>query len=359
MIFQRTLIREVAGSASAIFVVLFSIVAATQTIRLLRRATAGVLDPQAVLALLGFGMLRQLALILTLTLFVAVLMALSRQYRDSEMVVWFSSGRSLVDWIWPIMGFALPILLIVTWNSLYLTPWAARQSEVYLDRIENKDDDERITPGAFAESSRTDRVFFVEGIAEKGDSVRNVFVSTFEKDKQVVLVAQSGYRRVEDNGDRYLVLNNGRRYEGTPGKADFHIMEFVQYALRVKDKEERPPDEITAKQLRTRELLAAPSPTKMGELLWRIGVPILAVMLTLLAIPLSYVNPRAGRTTNLIFALLTYLVYNNCVSIAQAWVASGRSQFWPAWWVVHAVVGVLLVLLFMRRMRNRPLWQWG
>ena len=44
----------------------------------------------------------------------------------------------------------------------------------------------------------------------------------------------------------------------------------------------------------------------------------------LFAVPLSFVNPRSGRSWNLIFAVLIYVLYNNCLSIFQAWTACER-----------------------------------
>ena len=100
----------------------------------------------------------------------------------------------------------------------------------------------------------------------------------------------------------------------------------------------------------TLELAANRTNPNKGEFLWRIGLPIAALVLALLAIPLSFVNPRAGRSVNLLFALLTYMVYSNSISITQAWVAQGQVGFWAAWWLVHVVMFIVLIALFWRRL---------
>ena len=89
----------------------------------------------------------------------------------------------------------------------------------------------------------------------------------------------------------------------------------------------------------------------MGELLWRIGVPLSALVLVLLAIPMSFVNPRAGRSANLLFALFTFIVYSNMLSVSQARVAQGRLDFGVGWWLVHAAMVLLLVVMFAQRMQ--------
>jgi lipopolysaccharide export system permease protein len=152
------------------------------------------------------------------------------------------------------------------------------------------------------------------------------------------------------NGDRFIVLEQGRRYEGAPGDAEYRITEFDRYAARIETGESRQV-EPTHKNLPTLALITNPTTQNLGELLWRVGIPISALVLVLLAIPMSFVNPRAGRSANLLFALLTYIVYSNLLSVSQARVAQGRLDFGVGWWLVHAGMIVLLVVMFAQRMQ--------
>jgi len=146
------------------------------------------------------------------------------------------------------------------------------------------------------------------------------------------------------------VLEQGRRYEGAPGDEEYRVMEFERYAARVETKEGAAP-QVNHKNLPTWALITNPSNANLGELLWRIGVPISATMLVMLAIPMSFVNPRAGRSANLLFALLTYIVYSNLLSVSQARVAQGRLDFGVGCWLVHAGMAALLLFMFARRMQ--------
>jgi lipopolysaccharide export system permease protein len=234
--------------------------------------------------------------------------------------------------------------------SLMASPWAANQSERYKERLEARDDAARISPGAFKESARGDRVFFVESNLEDNTRVQNVFVNSIQHGKLGIMVSKSGFTEIAPNGDKFLVMVSGRRYEGEPGKLDYKIMDFERYAVRIEQKTDRVEPETNPRQRSTLELLDNLSNPNKGEFLWRIGLPLAALVLALLAIPLSFVNPRAGRSINLLFALVTYMVYSNCISITQAWVAQGRVGFWAAWWLVHVVMFVLLLTLFWRRL---------
>ena len=178
--------------------------------------------------------------------------------------------------------------------------------------------------------------------------VANVFVSSTQHSKTGVMVAKRGYQEMHENGDRFLVLLNGYRYEGEPGNADFKVYEFERYAVRTETREAiRAPN---TKSAATLELVAQPEPRNLGELSWRIGLPISAFLLSLLAIPLAFVNPRAGRSVNLVIALLVYMVYSNLLSIMQVSIAQSRVSLMPGLLAVHAMMLILMVLMFYRRL---------
>jgi lipopolysaccharide export system permease protein len=349
MIFQRTLLREFAHLAGAVFLTLFLIALTTRLVRLLGQAAGGKIPSDAVIAYLGFFALNALPLLLSLTLFITVLLTLARTYRDSEMVIWFNAGLSLTAWIRPVLVFALPLVLLIAALSLFIGPWSVQMAEQFRSRVDTRDDVSRVDPGVFGESRSKDRVFFVESVSGDRRHVQNVFVSTMQHGRSGVMYSQKGLVEVAPNGDRYIVLLDGRRYEGVPGEANYRVMEFSRYAARV----EAPPGQEpvpTQKSLSTLALIRDPAAQNLGELLWRIGVPASALILALLAIPLSFVNPRAGRSINLIFALLAYMVYYNLLTVSQARVSQGKLDFALGWWPVHAAMLLILLALFAHRL---------
>ncbi|HWT54003.1 MAG TPA: LPS export ABC transporter permease LptF [Rhodocyclaceae bacterium] len=358
MIYRRAVQREFAQTALVVFVALFSILMTTQLIRLLGQAAGGRVAPEAVMALLGFGALGYLPVLLSLTLFVSVLMTLSRMYRDSEMVVWFSSGLSLRDWINPVLRFAVPIIVSILALSMYLAPWAQSKSGEMRQRMDQRDDVSKVSPGVFRESTSGDKIFFVEGVsgAQSGNGqVKNVFMNSVQHGRIGIMAAASGHVEQAANGDRFVVLEKGHRYEGMPGTPEYRVMEFERYALRTETRESRGV-EVSPRALSLHQLVRDPTPINRGELLWRIGVPVSATVLALLAIPLSFVNPRAGRANNLVFAVLAFMIYSNLISLCQAWVARGKLPFELGVWVVHIVMLLILLLLFWRRL---SLFSWS
>jgi lipopolysaccharide export system permease protein len=350
MIFRRSIVAELTSTASAVFTVLFSILFSVGLVRILGQAAGGRVDNQAVMQLVALTALTWLPVILTLTLFVAVLMTLSRAYRDSEMVVWFAAGQSLLAWVGPVLRFAWPIVIAIGLLAFFVSPWSQAQIEDARTRFAQRDDVSRVAPGRFIESGGAERVFFVESVDFDGGEVRNVFVSARSRGRETLVVAENGIIEVAPNGDRYIVLKKGRRYEGTPGQLEYRTLEFDSYSIRIEARPDRPIGERRAKALPTFQLVTQPTATNLGEILWRIGAPVMALLVTLLAIPLSYTNPRVGRSFNLIIAVLAFAVYVNVLNTVQAYVQQDRLGFGIGVWVVHAAVLAVIVLLFARRL---------
>ncbi len=363
MIFQRALQRELAASAGATFTVLFSILVTWTLISILGKAAGGRVASGDVIALIMFAMLNYLPTVLTLTSFISVLMVVTRSYRDSEMVVWFASGLSLVRWVRPVLTFALPLVVLVGAMTLFVAPWAKLKSTEYIQRFEKREDLKKVSPGQFKESSSSNRVFFVEGVSGESTVVQNVFVNTVEGKVSTVVVAKEGVIEADGKGGQFLVLKNGRRYQGTPGQADFQSMEFERYSMRVASKAVVTGGVMPTNATSTRDLLALPSRPARGELMGRISAPITCLLLVLLAIPLGFVNPRAGSAANLIVALLIFITYTNLVNVVQASVTKGKVDFMVAWWPLHLVVALWVLAMFAWRVnvnhRYHPKVMWA
>ena len=347
-VFERALRRELSQSAIGIFVALFAIMVTTQLVRLLNDAVGGRVAPEAVAALLGFTALQFLPTLLCLTLFIAILMVLSRMYRDSEMVIWLASGCSLQGFIRPVLRFALPVVVVIGAMSFFFSPWAALKSVEFRQKINQRSEATHMAPGSFREASGSTRVVFVEHVDEDSGEVRGVFVRSIEQGKLTLVSAERGRKTVAENGDRFLVLDAGRRYEITPESPEMSLVEFSRYSVRI-ELREKFVQSFSPRQLPPAELIQRFGPAEKGELVWRLGLPISAIFLALMAIPLSYVNNRGGKSFGIVLALLVFLTYNNVLTVFQSWVAQERVSAGVAWWLPHAVVGLLFALMLWRR----------
>lgn len=363
MIFQRALRRELVSTAGAVFTTLFTITITVMLIKILGRAAGGKVASQDVIALIGFAALKYLPIILILTAFIAVLVVVTRSYQDSEMVVWFASGMSLTRWIRPIMSFGIPIIIVTALLSFWVTPWANRQSAAFQERFEKREDIAKVSPGKFQESSSADRIFFVEAVSGDATKVKNVFVNTVQNGRSSIVVAREGSIAIDQRGDKFLVMDQGRRYDGIASQADFRVMEFERYGVLVARQSQALVGDMSARSLSTPELLANLNNFNAGELLWRISLPVMGLLLMLLAIPLGFVNPRGGRSANLLIALLLFIVYSNMVSVLQATVVQQRLPLSVAWWPLHLIAAILIFVLFSWRLlvnsHYHPATVWG
>jgi lipopolysaccharide export system permease protein len=271
------------------------------------------------------------------------------------MVVWITSGIGLTRWIRPVLGYAIPVTVLIALLSLVLSPWALSKADEFKRRLDSRDDVTAATPGAFRESKQADRVFFLEDVDTEKKRVANIFVRSKQNGKEGTMVAKEGYQETVANGDRFLVMLNGTRYEGIPGQADFKIVEFERYSMRIEPVEARR-ELPNVKAQTTLYLLQHPIPWNVAELEWRIGLPLSALILALLAIPLSYVNPRAGRSLNLITAVVIYMFYNNMISVTNSWVAREKISATAGLWGIHLLMFVVTLALFYRRAAG-PSWR--
>ena len=356
MIFKRALQSELASTASAVFTILFTIAITVRPIKILGMAASGKVDSNDVFTLIGFAALNLLPIIIVLTGFITVLMVVTRSYQDSEMVVWFASGVSLASWIIPILRFAAPLFVLTMIMSFFVTPWANQHSVEYTDRFEQRSDIARVSPGKFQESASRERVFFVEGVAGDLSKVRNIFVNTLQNNKHSVVIAKEGEITVDKFGDKFLIMHQGRRYDGAPNETDFQMMQFDRYGVLVDGDNQDLIIERKAESLTMAELWADPNPINMGELLWRVSLPIMGVLLMLLGVPLGYVNPRSGRSANFLLALFLCVFYYNMVLVSQAWVKQSKYELSMSWWPIHLGCLILIIVLFAWRLNVNSRW---
>jgi lipopolysaccharide export system permease protein len=275
------------------------------------------------------------------------------------MIVWFASGLSISNLIRPIMQFAIPLIIIIALLALFVWPWANRETTLISQRFQQRDDVSMVSAGQFKESARAERVFFIEELDVDNSEVKNIFVADNKNGRLSIAVASTGFIQNAEGGEKSIVLNNGRRYEGQPTQPDFRILEFDEYITKIRSKETLAPAPRDREKTIT-ELLDESNPKAMNqnraELLWRVGLPLMALGLVLIAIPLAYVNPRLGNYTAMFYAVLVYLIYSNLLNLTQNFVSQGRLNVFIGVWPIHLMA--LLIAAVLIRNRINPSIKW-
>lgn len=352
MLFDSTLRRDLARNFGATLVVILTIVLTMMLIRTLGQAAVGEVAPQDVALLLGYIALGHLPTMLALSLFIAVVATLSRMYRDSEMPIWFASGIGLSRFVRPVLRTSAPVLLVVGLLALFVWPWQNRHSVELKEQFERRSDLSRVAPGQFQTSSDGTRTFFIDRDPIDSRTGRNVFILSTLPETESVTSAHSG-RIVLEGDDRYLVLARGQRNEENLKTGEKTLARFETYRVQVGEKVLSSIDKLPPKARRSIELLRNPTPRNQGELVWRLGLLFGAANMVLLGIGLSATNPRRASNWNLLFALLSFVVYYNLINLTQSWVASSKTGMGAALLAAHGGAFVIaLAMLWWREHGN-------
>lgn len=359
-LFKRSVVSEILSHAGVVVSTLLVVWLSVLLVRLLGEAANGSIGADVVIGLATFSSITALPVILSVSLFIAVLTTITRNFRESEMVVWFASGLSLRDWIGPVLRVAIPFAVIIALLTLMASPWAYRQISEYRQRYEQRSDLSKVSAGQFIETNGGERVFFTEEPDEAGEEIGNIIARVHDKEWLSLITAESAAIQEEANGDRFLVLSQGHRYDLQPGKPIFRMVEFDRYGVRLEsDAEQSSPEAVRARAeqgIKARPTLALftdGTDDADSQIMWRLALPLAALNLALLAIPLGAVNPRLGRSGDILIAGLVGLLYMNLINLSRGWIGTGRLDFHIGVWLVHALFAGLMAWMMWRKLRVR------
>jgi len=336
----------------AVMSVLILIYASNNLVRILAEVDSGDLQANILALMLSLKTISALSILMPLALFLAVLLAFGRLYKDNEAVAMEACAVSPRTSLHAVLGFAVVVALLVALLALFVAPWAEERTYQIQDRQRASSELVGLVSGRFIEPRTTNGVVYAEEISADHKSMQNIFIQGVLPDnqqRQVILAARSGQQRHDQrSGDNFIVLENGYRYEGTPGERDFRIIEYRRHSVRVSE----PPVNRSYRKHRARtsaSLLAMEENADMAELQWRLSTPISTLLLAMLAVPLSRSPPRQGRYANLFIAVLIYIVYSNLLGVAQTWVEQGVVPGVFGLWWVHALLAILIWGLLARQ----------
>lgn len=353
MLFDSTTRSELAKSFGVTLVVILTIVLTLTVIKTLGQAAGGNIAPQDIVLLMGYTTLSQLAMMLILSVFIAIVMTLGRAYRESEMTIWFASGISLSRFVRPVLRMAWPVLLAVAALQLLVWPWGNQNSAELRDRYQKRGDLSRVAPGQFQSSRDGSRVFFIERDGDDPATGRNVFILANQHDRESVTTASRGRLQMEGD-DRFLVLDHGQRNETQLKTGEKSLARFEQYKVMTDTQVLSSASQLPPKATATLDLLRAPTAKNLGELAWRIGFILCGFNMTFLGVGLSASNPRRASNWNVLFALLSFVIYFNLINLSQSWVGNGRASLPGVLLGVHGGAFLLaMTVIWLRDNGNR------
>lgn len=353
-IIDHAFYRETRQTTVVVTVIFVSLYLVISLVGLLSRAASGDFPGRAVMLLLALETIKNVNLILPLTMFVGILLTLARWYRDNEMTVLAACGVGLSHFLRPALVVAFWSAVVVSAITFYLAPLSA----MLIDKVQGDnvaDYQYGVAPGQFNRSKDGRSIFYV-GEASRGGQLGDIFASSEQFGKTGVLVAKTGYEYTDPNtGAQYLVLKNGTRYQGVAGQANFKILHYQTYGLHIEPPQPTPTRVLTIDEVPTSQLLKSKDRADETEWQWRIAKPLSLFVLAPLAVGLAYTDARRGRFANLFVAALIYFAYANLIGIAHAMVQNGAASIAVGLWWVHVVFIAVAAYLLRRRSWNRPL----
>jgi lipopolysaccharide export system permease protein len=346
-IIERYVLREVGQTWLAVTGVLLAIVVSNQLSRVLGQAADNQYARQVVFELIALGAVMNLAVVVPLGLLIAVILALGRLYHDSEMAALMACGYGTGRLLMPLLGMALLVAAGLGWLSFVQVPRADLHAQELKAEAINHAQFGQLDAGRFRSFSGGDAVFYAESIDHDG-VLHHVFVQREAQGKlELALAARATYRMAGSEEAHIVTLYDGRRYEGKPGTRNFRVIEFAEHGIPVLTpavgKSIDDPDTKPMAQL-----WGSPARADKAQVQSRLSTPLLALMLTIIAVPLAKLRPRQGRYAKVGYAIIVYFVYSNLISAASIWVEKGTLPPVIGVWAVHAAAVALATYLLWR-----------
>lgn len=357
MIIARYLIKEIAQTLFAVCLVLMLVGLSGQLVGVFSDVAAGNLSVNTVLLMLGLKTLSMLMVILPLSFYLAVLMTLSRFYQNNEMAALSASGVSQIFVVQVVLSFAFLFSIMVGIFSFQIIPWVNGQQHEIVAKAENTSELEGMVAGRFREVSAGVGVMYVEGMNDEHTQMQGVFLQQkIDKNSELVIRANKGHREInKETGDRFMVLEDGVRYQRTRGKLDYAIIEFEQHGVRIHEKSSAAVDKKHI-AIPTSELIKKDGLIYKAEIHSRLAPVLLCLLLSALAVPLSQTSPRQGSYLRLGVGLLAYIGVTNLITLGKTWITTGQVPSAVGLWWVHGLMLILIIFLLMQQSGFRYLY---
>ena len=355
-ILAKYLIRNVLMLMAAVFIVLGLVIFGNQLVLVIKESLEEGIPIADLLPLVSFKMIRDVPLILSLSLFLAIILAISKSYKDSEAVVMNSLGIGDKH----LMVFIQPVVIVIFIFILFLTtvavPWSKQQRSMIMDHSENSSEFSFIKEGEFQEFKGGDIVFYASKVknidGESTQDMEEIFIYTLANNEPIITLAAQAQKYTDiKTKSVYLRLKDGTRYHGFPSEVNKKILNFDQYDLQIINGEKRQSNntEIKTESKPTLDIIFSSDTREIAEWQWRISQPISVLILSIFAILLGKTSPRGGKNLGVLVGVIVFIIYNNALLIAKSSLERGDTLPVIGLWWVHLLVLLIIFVFYAYR----------
>ena len=347
MIIDRYIMREISRPAVTICTALMGIFGCYIAARYLEDSVQGQLPGSTVILLVLLRIAIALEILLPTTLYLSVMIAFGRLYRDAEMTGMFACGIRMVRVLRPVVFVAITAGLIVACFSLYIRPWAWNQFFELKAQAKVNFDVTRMKGGNFYEIEDGKTVIFADNVDNRKNQAQHVFMQIKRHGKMQIIYAKGASQYPQyATTEPVLVLEDGRLYEFSETEKAGVTLQFGTLAMPLAFKDGIPLEQ-KVKAASAEQLMHSDNPEEIAELQWRLAAPFSTILLALLGVPLSRSSPRQGKYAKVPLGILVFALYYNLSAVTKKWVGQGVVDSIPGiWWTQVLLAGLLLVLLW-------------
>ncbi len=346
--------KEVFLMLLAVILVLFLVLVGNQFINFLKKAYETGIPPEDLLPLISLKVIRDFVPLLPLALFLAIIIAVGRLYRDSEAIVLNTAGLNEKHFMLLIQPIVIAVIIIVSILALIIMPWSKLQSTIILEKIKNSSQLSLVTAGKFHEFNNSKMVFYAGEVSDDRLKMKDVFINT-KGNEDIVIIAKRAEQKIDEKtANIYLHLQEGKRYHNFPNSGSKKIINFNSYNVLIHNqrKVNREKIEYNIRAIPSIDLIFSDKNNEKAELQWRISQPLSAFLLSLIAILFSKSSPRQGSGMGLFLGLLIYILYNNLLIIAKSSLEKSEIPAYIGLWWVHLLMVVFIYFLYNNRQKN-------
>ena len=357
----KYILRNLVTLFLAIIFILGLVVFGNQFVLMVQESIERGIPIQELMPLVSFNMIRDVPLILTLSLFLAIVITISRLYKNSEAIVMNSLGLGDKHFIVFIQPLVISSFLIIFFLTIYAVPWAKQQKNIMEEETRNASEFSFITEGEFEQFKQGEIVFYTsksKALDTVGaQNMEEIFIYASDNGKPVIVLASEAIKYIDPQSNSiYLRLKDGVRYQGIPSNKNKNILNFDLYDLEIVSGELQKSVAIYSKieGKSTLELLKQGGVLANAELQWRISQPITVLILSVIGVFLGKASPRSGKGINLLIGVVVFMIYYNSLLAAKSAIELGQINSILGLWVVHFLVILLLILFYKLRQGKIP-----
>ena len=355
-IISRYLLRNLAVFFIAIFFIIALIVFGNQFVLTVQESVEHGIPIQELMPIVGFNMLRDLPVILSLAFFLSIIISISQLYKNSEAVVMNSIGMGDKNFIYLLQPVVIFLFILVFVLTIYAVPWAKQQKSFAEDETVNASEFSFITEGKFESFKNGEIVFYASESSlsdiEGEQNMEEIFIYVSNETSPIVVLASEATKYADSKNESiYLRLKDGVRYEGLPGDENVNILDFDRYDLEIVSGEVQKSlsnfSEIEEKT--TIDLILQGGKLANAEIQWRLSQPISILILSIIGVFLGKTSPRSGKGVNLLFGVIIFMLYNNGLLVAKNSIESGQLNPYVGLWSIHILVVLFMIIFYQFR----------